>query len=214
MTEAEWLACGDPHRMLEFLGGRASVRKLRLLACACCRRLWPHLSAAARRSVRAAERFADGLATPEELAAARGPNYSGIRADNSGSFAADPSRRFRRSVRFALFHAAWSAGWPGWVERIIPENEAAEKAAQAAVVREVFGNPFRRVARKRAWLTSDVLALARGVYDERAFDRLPILADALQDAGCDGEDVLNHLRDEATPHVHGCWVLDLVLGKE
>ncbi|WP_439626966.1 hypothetical protein [Gemmata sp.] len=63
-----------------------------------------------------------------------------------------------------------------------------------------------------AWLTSDVLALARGIYAERAFDRMPILADALQDAGCDNEDVLTHCRDASAPHVRGCWVVDLVLG--
>lgn len=63
------------------------------------------------------------------------------------------------------------------------------------------------------WRTTTALALARGIYDERAFDRLPILADALQDAGCDSDDILNHLRGPG-PHVRGCWALDLALGKE
>jgi hypothetical protein len=84
---------------------------------------------------------------------------------------------------------------------------------QAHALREVFGNPFRPVACAPAWLTSDVLALARGIYEEKAFDRMPILADALQDAGCDSDDVLNHLRDATATHVRGCWALDLVLGK-
>jgi hypothetical protein len=65
-----------------------------------------------------------------------------------------------------------------------------------------------------AWLTSDVVALARGIYEERAFDRMPILADALQDAGCDNDDVLTHCRDASATHVRGCWVVDLVLGKK
>ncbi len=64
-----------------------------------------------------------------------------------------------------------------------------------------------------AWRTSDVVALARGIYDDRAFDRMPILADALQDAGCNSDDILNHCRDTNTPHARGCWVVDLVLGK-
>ncbi|HVL15106.1 MAG TPA: hypothetical protein VM529_21220, partial [Gemmata sp.] len=64
-----------------------------------------------------------------------------------------------------------------------------------------------------AWRTSTVVALAEGIYDDRAFDRLPILADALQDAGCDSADILNHCRD-AGPHARGCWVVDLVLGKQ
>jgi hypothetical protein len=77
----------------------------------------------------------------------------------------------------------------------------------------VLGNPFRPVALNPAWLTSDVVALARGIYDDRAFDRMPILADALQDAGCDNDDVLIHCRDTSLAHVCGCWVVDLVLGK-
>ena len=77
----------------------------------------------------------------------------------------------------------------------------------------IFGNPFRPVAFDPAWRTSKALAIAQGIYDERAFDRLPILADALQDAGCENEDILSHLRGDG-PHVKGCWALDLVLGKE
>jgi hypothetical protein len=80
------------------------------------------------------------------------------------------------------------------------------------LVRDVFGNPFRPVNTVPAWLTSTVVELARGIYEERAFDRLPILADALQDAGCDSTDILDHCRGPG-PHVRGCWVVDLVLGK-
>ena len=66
--------------------------------------------------------------------------------------------------------------------------------------------------RPPAWLTSDVVALARGIYDDRAFECMPILADALQDAGCDNPDVLHHCRDANQVHVRGCWVVDLLLG--
>ena len=82
------------------------------------------------------------------------------------------------------------------------------------LMREVFGNPFRPVTVNPAWLTSDVRLLAMGIYDEKAFNHLPILADALQDAGCDSDDILNHFRDPNATHVRGCWALDLVLGKE
>jgi hypothetical protein len=61
---------------------------------------------------------------------------------------------------------------------------------------------------------ADVLALARGIDAERAFDRLPVLADVLQDAGCDDAEVLDHCRDTTTAHDRGCWVIDLVLGRE
>lgn len=81
------------------------------------------------------------------------------------------------------------------------------------LVRCIFGNPFRPVTFAPEWRTSTVLALAQGIYDDRAFDRLPILADALQDAGCDSDDLLAHCRDERTPHARGCWAVDAVLGK-
>jgi len=85
---------------------------------------------------------------------------------------------------------------------------------QAQLVREVFGNPFRRVTVDPNWLTSTVTALARQAYESGDFTLLPILADALQDAGCENGDILNHCRDAHAMHVHGCWVVDLVLGKE
>ena len=90
--------------------------------------------------------------------------------------------------------------------------QADEWSAIADRLRDIFGNPFRPVAVDPTWLTSTAVALARGIYDDRAFDRLPILADALQDAGCENADVLDHCRGPG-PHVRGCWVVDLVLGK-
>jgi hypothetical protein len=77
----------------------------------------------------------------------------------------------------------------------------------------MFSNPARPPEFDPTWLSSDVVALARGIYDERAFDRMPILADALQDAGYDNTDILTHCRGPG-PHVRGCWVVDLVLGRE
>jgi hypothetical protein len=89
-----------------------------------------------------------------------------------------------------------------------------EQARQATILRDIFSNPFRSVAFDPMWRTADVMLLANGIYEERAFDRMPILADALQDAGCDNADILGHCRDANAPHVRGCWALDLVLGKE
>jgi hypothetical protein len=94
------------------------------------------------------------------------------------------------------------------------QHRQLENAAQANELRDILGNPFRAVACELSWCTSDVMLLAQGAYEERAFDRLPILADALQDAGCDSDELLGHLRDTLLPHVRGCWALDLVLGKE
>jgi hypothetical protein len=106
---------------------------------------------------------------------------------------------------------AWQEAWGGSCEPM-DWTDANPKRDIAARLRDIFGNPFRPVAFNPAWLTSTVLALARGIYDERAFDRMPILADALQDAGCDNDDILTHCRGPG-PHVRGCWVVDLVLGK-
>jgi biotin carboxyl carrier protein len=101
--------------------------------------------------------------------------------------------------------------------RIIPtlsaEGNVQQEAQISALFRDIFGNLFRPVTLDPSWLTSTVLVLANGIYSDKAFDRLPILADALQDAGCDNDDILNHLR-EPGEHCRGCWALDLVLGRD
>ena len=81
------------------------------------------------------------------------------------------------------------------------------------LIRDIFGNPFRPVTFSPAWRTDTAVTLARQMYEAREFSAMPILADALQDAGCDNEDVLNHCREASAAHVRGCWVVDLVLGK-
>ena len=83
----------------------------------------------------------------------------------------------------------------------------------ANVIREVSGNPFRPVAFDPTWRSDTVVLLARQMYEARDFSAMPILADALQDAGCENEDILRHCRDAAQVHVRGCWVCDAVLGK-
>jgi hypothetical protein len=92
-------------------------------------------------------------------------------------------------------------------------EQEAECEKQVRFFRDIFGNPFRPVAFDARWRTGDVLGVARGIYEDRAFDRMPMLADALMDAGCDSDDILNHCRGDG-PHARGCWVVDLVLGKE
>jgi hypothetical protein len=82
-----------------------------------------------------------------------------------------------------------------------------------AVIREVAGNPFRKVKFNKKWRTDTAVTLARQMYESRDFSAMPILADALQDAGCGNDDVLSHCRDPKQVHVRGCWVVDLVLGK-
>jgi hypothetical protein len=88
-----------------------------------------------------------------------------------------------------------------------------EMPGQAALIRDIFGNPFRAIAFSPEWRTDTALALARMMYESRDFSAMPILADALQDAGCDNADILDHCRQPGE-HVRGCWVVDLVLGRQ
>jgi hypothetical protein len=102
-------------------------------------------------------------------------------------------------------HQQWSQAWNEAIQAVHLQN--------AKVVRCVYGNPFRPARFDPKWRTADVQALARAIYDDRAFERTPILADALMDAGCEDEQVISHCRGDG-PHVQGCWVVDLVLEKE
>ena len=199
MTEAEWLKSDEPYSMLRFLRGKVSDRKVRLFAVACCRRLL-FLATDERNKtvVEVAERFADGHADIQELLAGRGTIGS-----------SDISVVLAHVASMMVWHAA---EWAMKGAKLATEPEG-EEATQSNLCRDIFGNPFRPVAVDAAWLTSDVLALARQMYESRDFSAMPILADALQDAGCDNPDVLNHCR-EGGPHVRGCWVVDLLLGKE
>ncbi len=95
----------------------------------------------------------------------------------------------------------------GWLQTVAHGNRIL-----ANNLRDIVGNPFRPVAFTPHWCTINVLELARTIYDERAFERLPILADALMDAGCDDEQIIGHCRSNG-PHVRGCWLLDMILGK-
>ncbi|MBI1916295.1 MAG: hypothetical protein HYS12_16425 [Planctomycetes bacterium] len=94
--------------------------------------------------------------------------------------------------------------------------ESREHQAQCQLLCDVVGNPYRPMTLGPDWLTwnsGTVVKIAQGIYDERAFDRLSILADALEDAGCVDGEILAHCRGPG-PHVRGCWVVDLLLGKE
>jgi hypothetical protein len=111
--------------------------------------------------------------------------------------------------RDAAFAAVNTAAMSG-AEGLWNEAEAETRRRQCGVVREVFGNPFRPVAIDPTWQTPDVVALAGRIYHDRRFDRMPELADTLEDAGCTDADLLGHPRGPG-PHARGCWALDLLL---
>jgi hypothetical protein len=218
MTEADWLACGDPMTMLDALRGRASERKLRLFAVACCRGIW-HLLAdeRSRAAIAVIEQYADGLVGRERLVAARDgareakrrfPVPAQVRAWRAAGAVQDATRDMARSA--ALNSAAESGRAMDAGDTNHWDAEAMR--SRAALLRCIVGNPFRPETEDPAWMTPSVVALAKAIYDERAFDRLDELADTLQGAGCNNAAFLAHCRDPGE-HARGCWVVDSILRK-
>jgi hypothetical protein len=238
MTEAEWVICANPEQMLEAVQGLASPRKLRLFQVVCVRRVWRYVTSPGSRAiVELVERAADGSVPDAEVSAlpydwltddCGGPGpaerhaymvaghvgYSLLGPRHGSEFLSDDWRDAKSAAEGAATVVAEAARLPDTVEHLSAYRGlwSAEAMAQADLLRELFGNPFRPVAFDPRWRTADVMGLAVGIYEERAFDRLPLLADALLDAGCNHDDILSHCRHEG-PHVRGCWVVDLVLDK-
>jgi hypothetical protein len=274
MTEHEWQTADDPRPMLEFLKRRASARKLRLFACACCRRV-EHLLREpwCKPTIDVAERYLDGQAGEEEW-----NKQIGVGVLNTPMPYDYPPHGHKVGAWYAyraagellhgqcdwkFDHVAWAAaaaaataavGWDdeawdaalraawvgsgqepldgddwdevrgsdavwemGWDSFTCFPAWAVERAVQAALLRDIVGNPFvrRKVRLLPAWRTWNggaVSKLAQAIYLERALERLPILADALEEAGCTSAEILDHCRKPGV-HVRGCWVLDQLLGK-
>jgi hypothetical protein len=241
MRVEEWQKCTDPSPMLKHLRARKrSERKLRLFACACLRRV-AHLieEKAGLRALEVAERFADGQASDQQRAAAEKARIARLERDPGLSAPVLPSRvailvplRWQLApraieaaqhvacdaARAATFAAAEAAHGVSYGDPWTRNFYLQETEQQAELIREIFFKPLLRQRPKiePAWRMADdgaTVKLAEAIYAERAFDRMPILADALEDAGCTHADVLGHCRGPGT-HVRGCWVLDLLLGKE
>jgi hypothetical protein len=227
MDEQEWLACTDPDGMLKFVRN-PSQRKLRLFACACCRRVWHLLTDERSRSaVEVMERFADGMASELERQAAQEAAQAvwdpgeedEADLENAPAWAAD------MLIRGQIIGDQWVFRGEAWAS-IVTES-AQERAnreianrAQCILLRDIFGNPFRPGSRWVVRRSPAVPALAKAAYEERILpagylgpDCLAVLADALEDAGCSDAEILGHLRGPG-PHVRGCWAVDLLLGKK
>ncbi len=209
MTEAEWLECTDCELLLAGLDAAATERKLRLFACACVIMTdWVLLGINCESVIRTAERLADGLATAEES------NHAAEIFYQATANVQNAPRYFAAAVAATLRPAAIEAAGLTWDNLDTFTWEAFNgELGYARIFRDIFGNPFRPVTLDPRWLTSTVVDLAQAIYEERAFDRMPILADALMDAGCDNEEIINHCRSNG-PHVRGCWVVDLILSKD
>jgi hypothetical protein len=220
MTESEWLECTDPFRLLASLRGRVSDRKLRLLACGCARRCWDRLDDdRLRTAVEIAEQYADRRASVARLEAA----WRAAEKCQTDYLTSEVYRRSDADQAY-LYGIAASSASPR--RRRHGRGDAAGAGlhfipAQALIyVLCLFGNPFRLVSIEPALLTPTVTNLAQAAYEERIMPsgeldaaRLAVLSDALEEAACDNADILAHLRSPG-PHVRGCWVLDLLLGKE
>jgi hypothetical protein len=242
MTEAEWQECTQPRRMLQYVEDKASRRKFRLFAVACCRRV-PHLlTKDCHESLEIAEQFAEELVTQEVRQKARGaalesgwvgqPEIEYELVANARGPAKDAvcralQRQAFRAAAEACDSACEAAAMFTANQRELREGPApgdayygpailAEQTVQCRLLRCIVGNPERHAKAEKSWSDwngGTVVKIALAIYEERAFERMPILGDALEDAGCDNADILAHCRGPG-PHVRGCWVVDLLLGKQ
>jgi hypothetical protein len=226
MDENQWLNCDDPKQMLELLIARdASERKLRLFAILCCRRVWDvrgDHKGFKHSILQASEGAAEGTVGGPELAktaggigalgawsaSARALDLLRATAHQSSSEAARNASECATNY-FALT-AMESVGEEATGRRAFSIARRLEQTIQAAHIREIFGNPYRPVAAERAWLMPEVVALACDAYGQAG--KLYLLAEVLERAGCKDAEILSHRR-QIGPHVRGCWVMDLMLGK-
>jgi hypothetical protein len=228
MTEAEWQVCNDPQKMLTFLRGKGSDRKFRLFTVACCRRIWYLLTdERSQKAVETGERFADGQVSEKDCRAmakaAEDVDTDGFNnAADAAFLAADinsppnhPDAEWGIAIE-TMCSAAYAD--PRYIEARSTDHgmryypaPSIEKA-HSDLLRDIFGNTFRRGVVKRLWRKTELMGLAQSIYDRRRFDCMHGLADALEKIGFTDADILSHCRSPIE-HVRGCWVVDAILGK-
>jgi hypothetical protein len=226
MTDLEWLQCADPELMIAFLLKKRN-RKMRLAAIASCRLFSDSLlDKRSEQALEVAERFADHRATEAEREAARDNAWAVVVAMGEAYHGAveAPGPTSEEDESFDDAHDVARAVWYA----VSDEPEQAISALPsvrlevyfshiATILRDVYA-PTTRMAFNPCWLTSTVTDLANIIYEERKFDLMPVLADALEDGGCTDAHILEHCRlanDHYRLGLHwrGCWVLDLLLGR-
>jgi hypothetical protein len=229
MTEHEWREATDPQKLLTFLrnAGKASERKLRLFAVACCRRVWSLLTdERSRQAVEVAEKYADGGVAAKELDHAL--SLALLHAHSllgRGGPACDAAYAAARCAVVFAADAVGAAQYTAWAigQKARPVVRLPEQASQAVILRDIYSNPFHPLPpldpAVLTWNGGAVAQLALAAYNERSMPsghldpaRLVVLADALEEAGAPAA-LLEHLRSPG-PHVRGCFALDLVLGNE
>ncbi len=237
MTESEWLTGRDPRLMMRFLrhgAGYAAVlrswfssteehalpRNWRLFLAACCQRVLPHIESRerwARQLLDFAWDHVESTPTAEDRLTAKS-----LMPQRNCSW---QGTRFLQGFFAPLGSAAGELrNVAGCQARAVAADKTRKDAAQRAaldaegefqclLLRDIFGNPFRSVAFAPCWRSRTAVALVAQIYESQDFGTMPMLADALQDAGCEDACILDHCR-RPSPHVRGCWVVDLVLDKE
>jgi hypothetical protein len=218
MTEEEWLACDDPMEMFFRVVRpmKSSRRRLDLFCIACVRLVWHLLDHPALKLP------FDWLEMhPGERVRPRGGHMSDL---FQGPAKVLYDWRYRRDLGLNTFaihiaHDLWADFYEYAFDNLGKRSTYDLSVLREdpsvflpSVTREIFGNPLRSVVFDPEWRTTTAVAIAHAMYESRDFSPMPILADALQDAGCENGDILGHCLGEGT-HVRGCWVVDLVLGK-
>jgi hypothetical protein len=240
MGDSDWLNCQDVTKMLTWLEGKVSPRKLRLFAVACCWRIWPLLvDGRSRKAVKVAERFAEGQVPERDrfdayLAARAAADELGglehegpLGPDTTPAYLAALAARnavgvFRTAADLAgvastALRARLRAQLrPSLARRLrspadYPGGKEEERLAQADLLRDLVGPP-RPVYFDPTWNSPLVLAMVESLAETRDFSVMPVLADALEDSGCAHPLILAHCRAD-TEHARGCWVLDGLLGR-
>lgn len=227
MNEAEWLACTDPQKMLHFLRADPADRKILLLVSACIRRHWDVFTDDGRAWVLLTEDYAElpgphRLLHPDELGNDLDPAIFGDQWEDAMGIAGE--RGAWDGVGGAINQLFYAYYQCDDYDTLTGNREwEAERRQQVILLRDVFGNPFRSVSinpPSLAWNDRTIPRIAEAVYSDRQLPagtldnaRLAILADALEEAGCTNADILNHCRQPGE-HVRGCWVIDLILGRE
>jgi hypothetical protein len=201
MTEEEWLSSNGPSAMLYFVQHQVSFRKLRLFTCACCRLDWhKFVDERSRIAVMSAETSADS------------PSPEGV-LQTVKQVAKDAYEEAYYGGPAGTDYRPSNAAWALTCGADVTAFSFLDTGARAiSLIYDIFGNPFRPVTFDPRWRTSDLVGLAQAIYEDKAFERMPIVGDALMDAGCEEEQIIAHCRGEG-PHVRGCWVVDIILDK-
>ena len=233
MRKETWTRTNDVDRMIRFLVARTAERKLRLIACAACRRVWRFMAdERSQEAVVVAEKFADGLVSREQLvraydgAVAAFASEGGQSQSVSCAAAAAHHASFPGDIANSLERALGSAAGSRVSEAAeavdrgekVPSNfeklvYLEERVRQADMIRDICGNLFDRIEMQESEIGILIRDLARTMYDSRNFDRMKELAEELAGGEAKASTLVNHLVSQKQ-HFRGCWALDVILGKE